>query len=250
MIYKFDLHIHSAASFDGRMELEEIVDRARAVGLSGVAITDHDLLCREAWNRFENFLLIPGQEFSTECGHLLGLFLRQEIPFTRQPGRAPEAPGGVAELIEAIHRQGGLAVLAHPFERGPDEAAVLALAPHLDGLEVWNGRANRKFPGANARAAEFAGDLGLAPFGGSDAHVGREIGNGVVTLEAEALTPEAVKTALKAGGARVSGKNGRHLDVARSQRTKLKRQKAGLGPRLKWLAFALKCGLEDLIHGP
>lgn len=248
MEIKLDLHVHTAASFDGRMELDEVVSRAKALSFNGVAVTDHDRLCRVPWDQYPDFLLIPGEEFSTECGHLLGLFLTEEIPFTRQPGRDPLAPGGVGELIAAIHAQGGLAVLAHPFERNPEEARLAPLVPLLDGLEVWNGRANRKFPGANAQARAFARKNGLAPFAGSDAHLPRELGNGVLTLEARALTPQAVKAALLAGRGTWTGKNGRHLDVARSQRTKLRRTGAGPSKRLKWLAFALKCGAEDLLR--
>lgn len=241
-----DLHIHSRASADGRMSGTEIWKRAREAGLQGVAITDHDVLYRPDGTEPPDLLVIPGEEFSTEFGHLLGLFLNAPIPFSRRTGRALDAPGGVRELIEAIHAQGGLAVLAHPFERDSDDRRLLPLVPLLDGVEGWNGRANRKHPDANAKAVRFAKAHGLPVLAGSDAHLPREIGNGVLTLEVEALTQEAVKTALLAGNGAVSGRDGRHTDVARSQLTKLNKTGAGLGKRLKWLAFAGKCAAEDL----
>ena len=246
MILRLDLHIHSQASPDGRMPVDEILRRARECGLNGVAITDHDRLYRPDGTEPQDLLVIPGVEFSTEHGHLLGLFLTEPIPFSREKGRAPDAPGGVRELIEAIHAQGGLAVLAHPFEHNSSEERLLPLAPLLDGMETWNGRANRRFPDANARAAAFAATHALPGLAGSDAHLLREIGNGIVCVEAEAPTLAAVKAAIAAGRCTVSGRNGRHLDVARSQFTGLKKRGAGLGRRLKWLLFAGKCAAEDL----
>ena len=244
----FDLHIHSKASADGRMSVEEIIARAREAGLGGVAVTDHDVLYQPNGTEPEDLLVISGEEFSTEFGHLLGLFLKAPIPFAQKPGRDLNAPGGVRELIEAIHAQGGLAVLAHPFERERDEARLLPLAPLLDGVEGWNGRANRKHPDANAKALRFAKAQGLPLLAGSDAHLPREIGNGILTLELDALTPETVKAAILAGKGVISGRNGRHLDVARSQRTKLKKTGGSLGKGLKWLAFAGKCAAEDLLR--
>ena len=46
MELNLDLHVHSAASHDGRMTVEEIVAGAREKGLKGAAICDHDVLFR------------------------------------------------------------------------------------------------------------------------------------------------------------------------------------------------------------
>lgn len=239
MKLKLDLHIHSEASPDGRMSVREIVARARANGLQGVAICDHDLLFQPQGDQTDtDVLVIPGIELSTECGHLLGLFLTGPVE-----GR--DAPS----LIQSIHAQGGLAILAHPFEHSRDPARLRALLPLLDGIEVWNGRANRKLADANALARRFAQENGLPGTGGSDAHLPREIGNGAVTVEVDAPTLAAVKQALRRPGNPVSGRNGRHLDAARSKRTKLSKQGAGPARWLEWLLFAGKCLLEDLCLG-
>lgn len=50
MEVKLDLHIHSAHSPDGRMSLDEIVSCARARGLQGVAVCDHDRALTETWD--------------------------------------------------------------------------------------------------------------------------------------------------------------------------------------------------------
>ena len=197
MELKLDLHVHSAASPDGRMTIPELVAAAKAAGLDGVAVCDHDRVW-EGEEKFPDFLLIPGVEWSTEYGHLLGLFVSQ-----------PMERGSFAETAERIRAQGGLAVLAHPFERSRDPGRIAPIAPLLDGVEVWNGRAERKNRAANAMARIFAENHGLRPFAGSDAHVPQELGNGAVTLEVEEATAEAVKAALLTGRVQISGRRGR-----------------------------------------
>ena len=108
MEVKLDLHIHSEHSPDGRMALDEIVACARARGLQGVAVCDHDRALTETWDA-PDFLLIPGIELSTDRGHLLGLFVTEQIE-----ARELDA------AIDAVHACGGLAVMAHPFERSSD----------------------------------------------------------------------------------------------------------------------------------
>lgn len=236
MKIRLDLHTHSAASPDGRMTLDELVRAARAAELNGVAVTDHDVTLTGA-PAYDGFLIIPGCEFSTEFGHLLGLFLRE--PIDRM---------SFVRTVSAIHAQGGLAVLAHPFEHTRDDARIAPFAPLLDGVEVWNGRAERKIRDANALAKAFAEAHGLRPFAGSDAHVPEEIGNGVVTLDVPALTLEAVKAALLNADVEVSGKRGKSLYVARSQYTKLQKRRARPAAYGKWLLFTGKCAAEDLFR--
>lgn len=234
MELKLDLHVHSECSPDGVMTLEEIVSLARARGLNGAAVCDHDLALADP-PRFDDFLLIPGIEVSTQFGHLLGLFITGPVE-TKDFFRA----------VEAIHGQGGLAVLAHPFERSRDGSRLAPAVPLLDGVEVWNSRAERNIHDANALAASFAQVCRLAPFGGSDAHCPQEVGNGFVIVEAQAFTLEAVKAALLEGNARVQGRRSRAWYAARSQLTK--RNKTGAEPLsyVKWAAFAAKCCAQDL----
>ena len=96
-----DLHLHSQASPDGRMTVEEIAAAARARGLHGVAVCDHDVVYTGP-TEVDGVLLIPGVEFSTEHGHLLGLFVRQPMVYTTWE-----------ETTQAVRRLGGLTVLAN-----------------------------------------------------------------------------------------------------------------------------------------
>jgi hypothetical protein len=79
----YDLHVHTTAS-DGTCTPQEVLDRAVEIGLSGLAITDHDTVDGlELAQRYciENKLqidFIPGIELSTEDYgeeiHILGYF--------------------------------------------------------------------------------------------------------------------------------------------------------------------------------
>lgn len=81
---------------------------------------------------------------------------------------------------------------------------------------------------------------------GSDAHLPEEIGNGVVTLEVDALTLPAVRAALLRGATAVDGRRGKARYVAESQLTKRRRTHAGAAAYAKWALFAAKCCLQDI----
>lgn len=80
---KVDLHIHSTVS-DGRFSPEEIVQKASALGLTVIALADHDsvdgvapaLVAAEA---FPHLKVIPNVEISTDTPagevHILGYFI-------------------------------------------------------------------------------------------------------------------------------------------------------------------------------
>lgn len=236
MELRLDLHVHSERSDDGRMDLDEIVSLARTRGLNGVAVCDHDRVMDRV-PEYEDFLIIPATEVSTERGHLLGLFVT-EIVETKDFSAA----------VAAIHAQGGFAVIAHPFEHSTDEHRLDDVLDQLDGVEVWNGRAERKNKRANAMARALAEKWDKLVTAGSDAHLAEEIGNGVTVLEAEELSLSAVREALARGAKRVEGRRGRALCVAKSQYTKRRRTGAGSKQYIKWALFWVKCALEDRIN--
>lgn len=235
MELRLDLHIHSQHSPDGRMSLDEIAARCRAAGLNGCAVCDHDRVLSQPWDD-PDFLLIPGTEISTACGHLLGLFVREPIE-TRD----------FAAACAAIHAQGGIAVLAHPFEHHRDAARIEPLLPHLDGIEVWNSRAERKITDANALAARLADEAGLRRFAGSDAHLPQEIGSAVLSLDAAEKTLFAAREALLQNDVRICGRRSAARYAAMSQLTKRKKTGASPAAYLKWGLFAAKCVAQDLI---
>ena len=255
MELKLDLHLHSAASADGRMTVEEIVAEARRKGLSGVAVTDHNVryvpsdpadAARGMEVLEDGFVIIAGEEFFTEYGHLVGLFMTEAVPTEADRGGPVYARLPFAEAAGKLREQGALAVLAHPFEKAPARETVEALLPMIDALEGFNARASAKHPEANERAAALAAARGLPVTAGSDAHLPREVGNGYTVLEVEALTPEALRAALLRPGNPVHGTEGRRTDAARSQFTRLRRARVGPLRWAKWSLYAARCLVWDI----
>jgi predicted metal-dependent phosphoesterase TrpH len=185
---ELDLHVHTRFSRDSRNDPARVVETALRRGLGGIAVCDHDAFGGVKAVRAAappGFLVIPGMEISTRFGHLLGLFLREPVR-TKDP----------FEAVEAIHAQGGLAVLAHPFAR--HRAIDPLFASRLDGCEGYNARysraSRRRGPGGEPRVIAFAREHRLAVTGGSDAHFLWEVGRGRTVVEGTAL--EDVKRAI------------------------------------------------------
>ncbi len=225
MIYKLDLHIHSHHSFDGRMSVEEIIKNAKKNGLNAIAICDHDHYFDEETEGIE---IIRGCEFSTEYGHLLGLFMTE-----------PVLEKDFHKIVDRVHSQGGIVVLAHPYQKRNMEEKVESVAHLIDGVEVFNSRACRKNKEANRQAKALADRHGLPYFAGSDSHLPGEIGNVILNCEGE-----DVKSALMNGFISIEGKHSHGINTARSQFTRF----AGMGwtPKtfIKWFVFSIKCILS------
>ena len=82
-----DLHCHSTFS-DGSLTPEELVAEAERIGLTALALTDHD--CLAGLERFlaagvgKRIRLVPGIELSVDCAfgtmHMLGYWMRPDDP--------------------------------------------------------------------------------------------------------------------------------------------------------------------------
>ena len=165
-VMKFDLHLHTTRhSPDSEMDPFIMLRRARALGLDGVVITEHDWL----WTGDEldelraaapGLVVLAGVEVSTRQGHFL-------VYGVQDPFAVPRGIG-VAELCREMHRQGGAVVAAHPFRWGQRFDDILARdRPELDGLELMT---NNMDADCRRRAAEIHARRRLAGLGSSDAH--------------------------------------------------------------------------------
>lgn len=106
-------HVHTTRS-DGGFTPDEVARAARDAHLSFVILTDHGDASREPDppRYVDGVLMIDAVEISVVEGHLTALGL---------PGAAPYRFGGEArDVIEDIHRLGGLAIVAHPDSPRPD----------------------------------------------------------------------------------------------------------------------------------
>lgn len=193
-----DLHNHTRWSFDCSMDPAKVVRVAKARGLDAIAITDHN----EVGGAFEarkaaggDVLVIVGEELDTRAGDVIGLFLRERI--------VEDDP---LEAIRAIHAQGGVAVLPHPFSKSPTIDDRVARA--LDACEGFNARHSRvasvEGPQGEPRVAGFAREYDLSLTAGSDAHFYREIGRGRTVVPASSL--EDAKAQILKGNTVLSGR--------------------------------------------
>jgi predicted metal-dependent phosphoesterase TrpH len=176
---KADLHLHTLYS-DGTARLADLLDWVEhRTDLDLVAITDHDRIdgaSRAAAMHRDgdyHFDLVVGEEVTTRSGHVVGLFLTERVPHFRP----------VAETIERIHDQGGVAVAAHPLgialSLGSGSLRRLQADPrperHLDAVELVNpslgGRLRHR-----ALAELNAAELHLPGLGSSDAHILETVG--------------------------------------------------------------------------
>lgn len=167
-----DLHLHSTFS-DGKLTIPEIVDLFGSRGFGAIAITDH--LCESATflgkaagylnqtltptnfplyqeilktegeraMRVYGMLLIPGFELTKNTimnhrsAHVVALGVTQWI----------DANLSIEEICDEIHRQGGLAVAAHPVSTRRLEKQTYFLwdrrtyfAKYFDAWEVASGK--------------------------------------------------------------------------------------------------------------
>lgn len=164
-----DLHLHSTIS-DGRGSPATLVRRAVALGLDVISITDHFTVdgsleaARVASQEGLPIEVVIGEELSTRSGDLVGLYLHETIP----------SGLSLADALRAIHEQGGLALLPHPFVPHAASVSYRALRAALragerpDAIEVRNPTPAAKLVRPLVRLV--ARRERLAALGNSDAH--------------------------------------------------------------------------------
>jgi hypothetical protein len=188
-----DLHchtkVHSACS---ALTPDALVRAARARGVDGVCITEHDAL----WPHAEierisdemGFVVLRGMEVTTEVGHVLVFGMLHYAP----------AMATLAELHRLVRAEGALMYLAHPSRRygtlPPDD-----LAFRFDSVEVHNGTEGML---QNENAARLARGLALPGIGGSDAHAVREVGVCATEFDDDVRDETSFLAALRAGAYR------------------------------------------------
>ena len=192
MPFNIDLHTHTFFSGDGVSSPEENIAAARAKGLHGFAVTDHNTcdavsylldkgLMREDGLPVDGFLIIPGQEVTTDEGHLLCI-----------GATLPDLKGTPArEVCEMIHERGALAIPPHPYDlfRAGIRHATLETLP-IDALEVFNAATTlRRY---NKFAFEYAQLRGLPMTAASDAHHSEALGTAYTILQTDDFSVKGI----------------------------------------------------------
>lgn len=196
------LHVHSIFS-DGEDSLDQLVEIFRQSGMSFAAVSDHaEVFDEQRMEQYvqlceslsdDRFLVIPGLEFALHGGniHILGYGITRRVRFV-----------SMEQLVDGIHGQGGIAVLAHPPAGSTN--VIGPIKAKLDGIEVWNGR----YDGIYAPRAESfqllhrvrLHNVKAAAYCGIDLHKRRQMRKPLyVEVDIDTLQRGAVLHALRAG---------------------------------------------------
>ncbi len=167
-----DFHMHTWHSKDCGTSPKALMQRALKVGLSCIAVTDHNTI-KGALDVQQlappELMVIVAEEIKTSYGEITGFFLKEEVP----PGLSPQ------ETCRRIKEQGGLVSIPHPYDRYRrsvlDKDVLDGILPMIDIIEVFNART--PLLRDSDRARQFAQQHGFLMGAGSDAHCTWELGH-------------------------------------------------------------------------
>ena len=194
-VWTGDLHIHTICS-DGANTYDEVAQQALKLHLDFIAITDHvgiserqchneSIIKCEAETRF---LCLPGAEMTARL-HLLAIGIHQRID--------PSLP--LSGWIQEIHRQGGLAIAAHPYDSRWEYTENELYHSNLDAMECARGTAEQ-----NELQYQLAEQFQLPCVYNSDAHYQKDVGwrHNVCSVPIESIAD--LKAAFVAGKCRMN----------------------------------------------
>ena len=186
-----DFHSHSHYSRDSVISPEALVDNCVRKGINCIAVTDHnEIEGAFVIQKLAPFKVIVGEEVKTSEGELIGLFLKELVPRDMSP----------EETIKAIHEQGGLVIVPHPydiFRRSVIRTDALErIKQRVDAIEGFNCRNILSKHDQKARdlAVEVAKPMTL----GTDSHSPWELGGAALEME-DFETPDEFLQALPGG---------------------------------------------------
>lgn len=232
-LWRADLHVHTCLSpcADLSMAPRTIVATALERGLDAIGIADHNsagnVPAVMGAARDAGLAVLPAMEItSREEVHILAIFGQlesalsmQELVYQRLPGQnRPDVFGlqvlvneehdvvgfeprllagatelSIAEVVEEIHRLGGLAIAAHADREAFGLLGQLGFLPEglaLDALEISPHLTAAEF---RRRWPQYAA---LALVRSSDAHRPEQIGAGVTCLRLQRISVEELRSAL------------------------------------------------------
>ena len=164
-----DLHTHSSMWSDGALTPWGLVLEARRQGVDAIAVTGHNEIVDAKVARWFASItggptVLTGQEILAPEHHLIAVGIDRVVDHRLS----------VADQIDEVHRQGGVAIAAHPvrgFWHGYPEAA----RDKLDGAEVCHPLIYVQET-AQTELESFLTRSSLAAIGSSDAHGPGRIG--------------------------------------------------------------------------
>jgi predicted metal-dependent phosphoesterase TrpH len=200
-----DFHLHSGLGSGGTLTPWGLVTEAQRQRLDVIALAGHnqtwDSHVARVFTRFvDGPIVLVGEEVTSRTQDLIAIGIQDTI--------SPSL--SLREQIEAVHRQGGLAIAAHPGERfgaAYQRAGVMAL---LDGTEVCH-PIIYGIEGSAKELADFAAGTGAMPIGSSDFHWSGRVGScrTFIFVDVDRPNDRGVMDALRAHRTVVYGLNGR-----------------------------------------
>lgn len=194
---RIDLHLHTTFSGDATISPKFLVDQLYAHPfIRGAAITDHNTLqgyeqTRRLAAAYEDVLIIPGIEISTEQGHITILGIEEK----------PEYPLAIDDITDFAKERNGLVIIPHPY-RELTGIGELAETIQADAVEILNPHSTFR---QNKMAEELARARKLPGVAGSDAHEPGEMWTAYTEVNAE-QSVEAVVDAIRKGMVKVSSR--------------------------------------------
>jgi len=197
-VLEADFHAHTRFA-DGFLSPFDLVLQARRRGLDVLAITEHNIVFPAKMGRWFSRIvggptILVGEEVTKRGAHLHGVGLTERV----------DASLPMAQVLAEIHRQGGIAIAAHPVVamQGP----FLDQLDHIDAAEVMHPIAFQTSRGAwrwtemrDFYEHALASGHHLTAIGSSDYHAGSPLGICRTLVFATDTSAGAVLEALKAG---------------------------------------------------
>jgi hypothetical protein len=157
-----DLHVHTFPLSAATLAPWDVVIEARHQGLDAIAMSAHNQVASGKVGRWFSRMIggptiLVGEEVHTSSYHLIAVGIDRTISWRVT----------AAQAIAETHRQGGIAIAAHPTREswaGWGEAAA-----QLDGAEVLQ-PASLVTPQAAAEMRDFYARFPVAPIASSDYH--------------------------------------------------------------------------------
>lgn len=195
-----DFHVHSSTWSDAAITPWGLVLEARHQGLDAIAITGHRQTQDAKWGRWFSEQIggptvLIGEEIPAIPHHVVAVGIGETVDWSLDIG---------AQIAE-IHRQGGVAIAAHPgpmFWKGFEP-----VLDRLDGTEICH-PAIYQYEDAQAMLEQFAKRTPAAAIGSSDFHGLGRLGLCRTFVFARDTSAAAIVDAIRAKRTVVYGRDG------------------------------------------
>ncbi len=166
------------------------------MNLEGVCFTEHHLMIPswplEKIRIPEGFYVFRGVEISTDHGHLLVYGLKDDSWNIWSSHTYLNA----SQVIENVHRLGGICVPAHPFRGWDSFGENVFKIDGIDAIETHNGI---DLENMNHKAIHIASLRNLPSIGGSDCHSKEQVGRAFTEFKNPVVTMEELIEEIKKG---------------------------------------------------